>query len=1034
MTTITENMQNSAALQFVISQGWDYKVGTAPNIVLAKCPYCSKEFHCYMELHSNDGQTQRDGLHMCQRCGKSNNIYGLKQYLGISIPGVSSQKDWASSEKKIDPLPDINACHESLLADDDAVEYLCNIRGFSLDILKKQKIGLTKHFFKSTGKDTRALVFPYLVNNNPVWVHYRTLPDPNDLKKVPKDFASPRGHEATLFNIDALNQATNEIVLVEGECNTIAALDKGITTICGVPGANIKKAEWLDKIEKLEKVYILYDKDKVGQKAAQELASRVGIEKCFKIVLPDFEVVTESGETRKGKDLNEWFVSGGGTAEEFYKLKDDAVLFGVDGVASTSDALDEFTEELENKGASQKYAWPIIADIVQFDEGDIIDILAEEKVGKLQSVDSKVLMEDGSWRRMGDLEIGDRLASIDGKENLVSAIYPQGIQKLYRCTFSDGRSTLAGGPHLWSVNSVNNWGEFKVFTTEAIKHHHINKQHHNAKLYIPTIEGKFGTESEYLPFDPWMLGCLLGDGSFAVGSTLKLTTTDDEIVRKFQERLPKYGLQINAIGEHRERWKNGHIKASSLTVKQFSITSTDGGKNYLIEVLKNLGLHGCTSDTKFIPQIYLESSNESRVALLQGLMDTDGTAGNRQGTPSYCTVSPILAKDFVYLVRSLGGICKVGKPQKKTFRYKGKLRHGLEAYIIVVRVSDPLMCFTLQRKLSRCKPRENYARLTFDDISFEKEGESQCIFVSHPSHLYITDDFIVTHNTTIALNLVEYMVDTYKEDAIFISTEMTRAKLARKWVCHKSGICDSLPKTADEAAALTAQFKQAIPSVKELAANREGTLYIAYPKYSTMDEIYKLIIDCIRRYGVKWIVVDNIQRLCDLTIGNRNRTQWLSEISKRLSQIAKDYNVQLIRIIQPHKIGEGKMTVSGSVDGSSQINKDCDCLLIANRAKISGVSKDILEKGGYIQSDTTFAPEMLLTCALSRYSAGGEVMVYFNGATSTVHTLTEGKVKAMKSNNPVVGYEAQAESKNLPLNALKDALDSSGGSDEGIKI
>ncbi len=670
MTTIPENMQNSAALQFVISQGWDYKVGTAPNIILAKCPYCSKDFHCYMELHSNDGQTQRDGLHMCQRCGKSNNIYGLKQHLGISIPGVSSQKDWASSEKKIDPLPDINACHEALLADDDAVEYLCNIRGFSLDIVKKQKIGLTKHFFKSTGKDTRALVFPYLVNNNPVWVHYRTLPDPNDLKKVPKDFASPRGYEATLFNIDALNKATNEIVLVEGECNTIAALDKGIENICGVPGANIKKAEWLDKIEKLEKVYILYDKDKVGQKAAQELASRVGIEKCYKIVLPDFEVVTESGETRKGKDLNEWFVSGGGTAEEFYKLKDNAVLFGVDGVASTSDALDEFTEELTNKGASQKYVWPIIADIVQFDEGDVIDILAEEKIGK----------------------------------------------------------------------------------------------------------------------------------------------------------------------------------------------------------------------------------------------------------------------------------------------------------------------------------------------------------------------------STVALNLVEYMVDTYKEDAIFISTEMTRAKLARKWVCHKAGICDSLPKTADEAAALTEQFKQAIPSVKELAANREGTLYIAYPKYSTMDEIYKLIIDCIRRYGVKWIVVDNIQRLCDLTIGNRNRTQWLSEISKRLSQIAKDYNVQLIRIIQPHKIGEGKMTVSGSVDGSSQINKDCDCLLIANRAKISGVSKDILEKGGYIQSDTTFAPEMLLTCALSRYSAGGEVMVYFDGATSTVHKLTEGKVKAMKLNNPAVGYEAQSEAKNLPLNALKDALGSAGDSDGGINI
>jgi hypothetical protein len=633
---ISEQQQGSAALQFIQSQGWNWKNGSSPNIVLEKCPHCGKSEHCYMEIHgSNDEAKSRDGLYLCQRCGKSGNLYALKQHLGLVIPGVSSQKDWGNSEKKVDPLPDVEACHADLLADTDAIDYLCNIRGFSLDIIKRQKLGLTKHYFKLTGKDTRALVYPYLVNGNAVWAHFRTLPDPNDLAKIPKDFASPAGWDSTLYNGEVLKAGLKDVVLVEGEPNCIAAMDKGIENICGVPGANIKKAEWIETIDKLglEKIYVLYDKDKVGQKAAQTLASRIGIERCWKIVLPDFQVTTESGELRLGKDLNEWFVSGGGTAEAFEELKKAALLFDVDGVSSASDALDEFTEELDSKGAQSAYVWPLIQELVQFEEGDVIDILAEEKVGK----------------------------------------------------------------------------------------------------------------------------------------------------------------------------------------------------------------------------------------------------------------------------------------------------------------------------------------------------------------------------TTLGLNLLEYMVDTYGEDGIVICTEMTRARLARKWICHKAQIEDNLPKTPQESEELTNKFKDAIPAVKEMAANRDGTLYLCYPKFQTMDDFYKLIVDCIRRYGVKWIMVDNLQRLCDLTIGSRNRTQWLSEISKKLSQIAKDYGVQMVRILQPHRVGDGKLTTSASVDGASQIAKDCDCMLIANRNRIGDVDKGTLASGAYIHTEGSFGPEMLLTAGLSRYSSGGSTTVWYNGATSTISPLTEGKIKAMLS-------------------------------------
>lgn len=676
MSSIPAQFQGSAALQFVISQGWGWKPTDSIRVVLEKCPVpqCGKENHCYMEIHgAADEAKNRDGLWMCQRCGKSGNLHALKQHLGLVIPGVSSQKEWGNEEKKIDPLPDTEACHTALMADPDAIDYLTNIRGFSIDIIQKQKIGLTTHYFKATGKDTRALVFPYLVNGNTVWVHFRTLPDPNDLNKVPKDFASPKGWDSNLYNGEVLKPGLKDVVLVEGEANCLSAMTNGVTNICGVPGANIKKAEWIETLDKigLEKIYVCYDSDKVGQRAAQTLASRIGIEKCWKITLPEFTVTTESGETRKGKDLNEWFMHGGGTPALFNELLQAATLFDVDGVSSATDALDEFTEELDNKGSGQKYVWPLVSDIVQFDEGDVIDILAEEKIGKT----------------------------------------------------------------------------------------------------------KFG------------------------------------------------------------------------------------------------------------------------------------------------------------------------------------------------------------------------------------------------------------------LNLVEYMVDTYEEDGIIICAEMTRAKLARAWVCHKAQIADNLPKTPQEAENLTALFKAAIPEIKQMAANRPGTLYLCYPKYSTMDDVYKLIIDCIRRYGVKWVMVDNLQRFCDITIGTRNRTQWLSEISKRLSQIGKDYNVQMVRILQPHRVGEGKLTSTASIDGASQIAKDCDCLLILNRNKVGGVSKETFAAGAYSESQTTFGPETLVTNSLSRYSAGGETTVWFDGATSTFSKLTEGKIKSMMAvtGGGIMKGAAETVSK-MPLDALKQATSGTLPDDGEINI
>lgn len=640
MGTITDQMQGSAALQLIISQGWNWKNGTAPNVELETCPYCKHSGfgHFYIETHGiDDPKKSRDGLHMCQRCGKSGNLYALRTLLGIANSQFGSTKEAATGYAKIDRLPDVDACHEHLMQDGAALEYLTIKRGLSLDIIQKMKIGLVeKQYFKNQG-EIRALVFPYLVNGNCIFAHYRSLPDLDNPDKVQKAFASPKGWDATLYNGEILREGLKEVIFVEGEMDTLIGLDHGIANLCGVPGANIKKAEWLDTLDRLgiERIYIMYDDDKVGQKAAQVLASRIGLDRCWKIVLPSFKIDDGDLGSRFGKDLNEWFLYGNGSLEAFEQLKLDAKQFDVDGVSDAGSALDEFEDELDEKGSGQKYVtpWPSLSRILRFDTGDVIDILAPEKIGK----------------------------------------------------------------------------------------------------------------------------------------------------------------------------------------------------------------------------------------------------------------------------------------------------------------------------------------------------------------------------TTFGMNLIEFMVDTYGEDGVIICLEMTRARLARKWLCHKTLIADTLATSKEEEEALTARFKAEIPHIKDIAANRDGNLYFCYPSFTTTDDIYALMAECIRRYGVKWIMFDNLQLLCDLTLNGRNRTEHLSGISKRLTKIAKDNRIQMIRILQPHRIGEGKVATSNSVDGASQIPKDCDCIIVLNRASLHEVNKDILNEGGYIQTEGTFSPEMHVAVPLSRYSVGGSTTLYIIGATSTVCEVAEAQIAAMNA-------------------------------------
>jgi hypothetical protein len=145
---LPDNLQGSHAIAFLLSQGMEFREATEPNIEVEICPYCKKNnFHLRMEVHGehdDEDTRKKDGLHHCLVCGKGGNLRSLKQHMGIEIPGIESRKEFGQGgSSKAETLPDVDAAHELLLSDDDAMEYLMLHRGFSRGIIERMKIGLT---------------------------------------------------------------------------------------------------------------------------------------------------------------------------------------------------------------------------------------------------------------------------------------------------------------------------------------------------------------------------------------------------------------------------------------------------------------------------------------------------------------------------------------------------------------------------------------------------------------------------------------------------------------------------------------------------------------------------------------------------------------------------------------------------------------------------------------------------------------------------------------------------------------------------
>lgn len=396
-------------------------------------------------------------------------------------------------------------------------------------------------------------------------------------------------------------------------------------------------------------------------------------------------------------------------------------------------------------------------------------LVGDPGVGKAQPLRSNILTPAG-WTKMESIKVGNNVIAHDGTVSSVTGVYPQGNRNVFQLTFADGRTAESCAEHLWTV-----WGPFgeKYKTPGGSSKRRLAWKTMSLRdiINLPkSIKVKFplrtdSTPDVELPLNPWLLGFLIGDGSFAKTKTGTFSTKDDYILETVESLL------------------NDGYFISKKTDVDYSILMTEnqgglsGKKNGYFHKYRNiineLGLDGCKSHEKFIPDVYIKSGFDQKVSLIQGLMDSDGyVSGN--GSLSYTTVSKQLADDVVELVRSIGGIAKLSVSTNRTYKYKGVDTPCRDAYTVSIRYRDPRTLVSLPRKRNRISENYQYKDLKLGLTSINKVSNEpvQCIMIDHPDHLYITDNYVVTHNTAIVEGLARLVVegnvpDTIKDNTIW---------------------------------------------------------------------------------------------------------------------------------------------------------------------------------------------------------------------------------------------------------------------------
>jgi Flp pilus assembly CpaF family ATPase len=362
--------------------------------------------------------------------------------------------------------------------------------------------------------------------------------------------------------------------------------------------------------------------------------------------------------------------------------------------------------------------------------------------------------------RMGDIKVGDVVFDRSGTRTNVTGVYPQGELPEYAVELSDGRIVYCSEDHLWSYYEANGKQRdilktatlkelvAKGITSEVTMHGHTSMA---LNYRLPMNKAVQYSEAK-LPIDPYVLGALIGDGSLT-SQVLTISSEDDEIPNKVLAKINGKALEKNDANYSYQFLRQTPDKVNAMGPARKFI--------YTDELMSPYPELMVTTEHKHIPSDYLHSSEEQRWELIRGLFDTDGSISVAEGryTLRFGTVSERLKDDVQDLLYSLGIQTSVSTDTRKDRNF----------YEIRVNCENQIKhkFFSLNRKYeialeaAKVTKRRRYDKVAIQSVrATGRKVEMTCIMVDNEEHLFLANDYVVTHNTEVSKQLFSYVPPT----------------------------------------------------------------------------------------------------------------------------------------------------------------------------------------------------------------------------------------------------------------------------------
>ena len=534
---------------------------------------------------------------------------------------------------------------------------------------------------------------------------------------------------------------------------------------------------------------------------------------------------------------------------------------------------------------------------------DLIIIAARPGMGKCLGKGTKVLMFDGSLKKVEDVLAGDLLMGDDSTPRKVLSI-ARGREKMYWVHQNKAMSYRVNESHILSLKrSRNEGGHKKGDVLNITVRDYLDKSDKfksNYKGYKVAVDFN---EKELL-LEPYYLGLWLGDGH---SYSQRITNTDEEVIAYLHDYAERLECELVTYEQENRVNNYGIVRRGATLPESFNINVQSELRK--LDLIKN----------KHVPQVYLTNSEANRLQLLAGLIDSDGYYTSEFNCFEIVQKNEDFAKQIKFLCDTLGFRTSL-KKKKSTIKST-----GFEGEAYRLRIFGDVN--KIPTRIERKKAREGKAVVDWRVTGIKVEYD--CVddyygFEIDGNRLFLLEDMTVTHNTAFVLSMARNIAIDFNHGVAVFSLEMSSVQLITRLISSETGLSSEKLRTGKLE---KHEWEQLSIKVKDL---EKAPLYIDDTPSLSIFDLRAKARRLASQYGIRMIIIDYLQLMTagGSSKGGGNREQEISTISRNLKALAKELNVPVIALSQLSRAvetrGSSKRPLLSDLRESGAIEQDAD--------------------------------------------------------------------------------------------------------------